>query len=187
MSGVPVPVEHPRPGVSRRLWTFFYLHPRLRLAALLALPVGWLVVGYIGSLAVMLVAAFWQLDPFTAEVVHEPTLDNFKTILTEPVYRTITLRTLAMAAAVTIACALLAFPIAYYMARVASRRLRRFLLVAVLVPLWASYIVKVYAWRTILAEDGVLNWMLGSVRDRRPGILDSWARGSCSRTCGSRT
>ena len=159
----------PRTGVGRRLSSFFYRHPRARLGALLAGPVGWLVVGYIGSLAVMLVAAFWQLDPFTQEIEHEWTLKNFETLITEPVYRTITLRTVGMAAAVTVGCAVLAFPIAYYMARIASRRTRRVLVVAVLIPLWASYLVKVYTWRTILAENGVLNWLLSPLGIEGPG------------------
>jgi putative spermidine/putrescine transport system permease protein len=158
-----------RTGLGRRLSSFFYRHPRARLGALLAGPVGWLVIGYIGSLAVMLVAAFWQLDPFTQEIEHEWTLDNFKTLFTEPVYRTITLRTVGMAAAVTVGCAVLAFPIAYYMARNASRRMRRVLVVAVLIPLWASYLVKVYTWRTILAENGVLNWLLSPFGIDGPG------------------
>ena len=159
----------PRAGVGRRLSSFFYRHPRARLGALLAGPVGWLVVGYIGSLAVMLVAAFWQLDPFTQEIEHEWTLKNFQTLVTEPVYRTITLRTVGMAAAVTLGCTVLAFPIAYYMARMASRRTRRVLVVAVLIPLWASYLVKVYTWRTILAENGVLNWLLSPLGIEGPG------------------
>jgi putative spermidine/putrescine transport system permease protein len=158
-----------RTGLGRRLSSFFYRHPRARLGALLAGPVGWLVIGYIGSLAVMLVAAFWQLDPFTQEIEHEWTLENFKTLFTEPVYRTITFRTVGMAAAVTVGCAVLAFPIAYYMARIASRRTRRVLVVAVLIPLWASYLVKVYTWRTILAENGVLNWMLSPFGIGGPG------------------
>jgi putative spermidine/putrescine transport system permease protein len=156
-------------GLGRRLSSFFYRHPRARLGALLAGPVGWLVIGYLGSLAVMLVAAFWQLDPFTQEIEHEWTLENFKTLFTEPVYRTITFRTVGMAAAVTVGCAVLAFPIAYYMARIASRRMRRVLVVAVLIPLWASYLVKVYTWRTILAENGVLNWMLSPFGIDGPG------------------
>jgi putative spermidine/putrescine transport system permease protein len=165
-----------RAGFATRLSTFFYRHPRLRLGALLAGPVGWLMVGYLGSLAVMLAAAFWRLDPFTNEIVHEWTLKNFDTLLTEPVYRRIALRTIGMAAAVTVACAILAFPIAYYMARIASRRLRRLLVVAVLIPLWASYLVKVYTWRTILAENGVLNWMLEPFGIKGPGysLVGTW-------------
>ena len=148
----------------------------MRLGALLAGPVGWLVIGYLGSLAVMLVAAFWRLDPFTQEIVHDWTLKNFETLLTEPVYRRITFRTVRMAAAVTVACAVLAFPIAYYMARIASRRARRVLVVAILIPLWASYLVKVYTWRTILAENGVLNWMLAPFGIEGPGysLVGTW-------------
>ena len=177
MSGAP-PTERElqSPGAGRKLSTFFYRHPRVRLGALLAGPVGWLVVGYIGSLAVMLIAAFWRLDPFTQEVVHDWTLKNFETLLTEPVYRRITVRTVGMAAAVTVACAVLAFPIAYYMARMASRRMRRVLVVAILIPLWASYLVKVYTWRTILAENGVLNWMLAPFGIEGPGysLVGTW-------------
>jgi putative spermidine/putrescine transport system permease protein len=134
--------------------------PRLRLSLLLAGPVGWLVVAYLGSLAVLFVAAFWQLDPFTAEVVRETTFDNFRTIAEGDVYRDIVLRTVGIAAAVTITDIVLAFPIAFYMAKVASPRVRTALVVAVLMPLWSSYLVKVYAWRTILSEEGILNWAL---------------------------
>jgi putative spermidine/putrescine transport system permease protein len=164
------------PGAGRRLSTFFYRHPRAKLGALLVGPVGWLVIGYLGSLGVMLVSAFWQLDTFTQQVVHEWTLENFETILTEPVYRRITQRTVGMAAAVTVACAVLAFPIAYYMARIASRRTRRLLVVAILIPLWASYLVKVYTWRTILADNGVLNWMLSPFGIEGPGysLVGTW-------------
>jgi putative spermidine/putrescine transport system permease protein len=165
-----------RAGVGRRLSSFFYRNPRLRLGVLLAGPIGWLLIGYLGSLAVMLVAAFWRLDPYTAEVVHDWTFQNFETIVTEPVYRRITQRTVTMAAAVTLACAVLAFPIAYYMARIASRRTRRLLVVAILIPLWASYLVKVYTWRTILAENGVLNWMLSPLGIEGPGysLVGTW-------------
>ena len=134
------------------------------------------MIAYLGSLAILLVSAFWQLDPFTAEVVREPTLKNFQTIVEVPVYRTIAMRTIRMAAAVTIACALLAFPIAYYMARIASKRTRRLLVVAILIPLWASYLVKVYSWRIILGEEGVLNWLLEPFGLSGPGysITGTW-------------
>jgi putative spermidine/putrescine transport system permease protein len=157
-------VEHieppPRPGPGRRLSTFFYERPRLGLVLLLALPVGWLVVGYLGSLLFLLAASLWDTNPFTSEVVHTWTLDNFRRIFDEDVYRNVAWRTIKMAAAVTIADAVLAFPIAYYMARVAAPRWRNLLVVAVLMPLWASYLVKAYAWRTILSDSGVINWAL---------------------------
>ena len=127
---------------------------------LLAVPVGWLVVGYLGSLFVLLLASFWDTNPFTSEVVHNFTLDNFRRIFEQDVYREVAWRTIRMAALVTLADAVLAFPIAYYMARVASPRTRNLLVVAVLMPLWASYLVKAYAWRTILSGSGAINWAL---------------------------
>jgi putative spermidine/putrescine transport system permease protein len=160
----------PRRGLGRRVATFLYKRPRLQLGLLLSGPLGWLVVAYLGSLAVLFVAAFWRLDAFTAEVVHEYGLDNFRTLLESDVYRTITLRTVGIAAAVTLTDAVLAFPIAYYMAKVASPRVRGLLVVAVLMPLWSSYLVKVYAWRLILSEEGVLNWALDPFGLKGPGF-----------------
>jgi putative spermidine/putrescine transport system permease protein len=115
---------------------------------------------YFGSLVVLLLSAFWDTNPFTAEVVHELTLDNFRTLFERDVYRDVAWRTIRMAALVTVADAVLAFPIAYYMARVASPRVRNMLVVAVLMPLWANYLVKAYAWRTMLSDGGVINWAL---------------------------
>ena len=163
MTSVPVAEPPPRESPGRRLSTFFYRHPRIRLAALLAVPVGWIVVVYFGSLVVLLLSAFWDTNPFTSEVVREFTLDNFRTLFEREVYRDVAWRTVQMAALVTIADAVLAFPIAYYMARVASPRTRNLLVVAVLMPLWANYLVKVYAWRTMLSDGGVLNWALEPV------------------------
>jgi putative spermidine/putrescine transport system permease protein len=150
--------------------------PRLRLSLLLAGPVGWLVVAYLGSLAVLLVAAFWRLDTFSGLVVHEYTLENFRTLAEGGVYRDIVARTAGIAAAVTLTDAVLAFPIAFFMAKVASRRTRGLLVVAVLMPLWASYLVKVYAWRIILAEDGILNWALSPLGLKGPGfgLVATW-------------
>jgi putative spermidine/putrescine transport system permease protein len=161
VTSVPYEQSPPRESAGRRLSRFFYHHPWLSLALLLVLPLGWLVVVYLGSLVVLLLAAVWNVDPFTSEVVHTYTLDNFRRILDEPVYRDVAWRTIRMAGLVTLADAVLAFPIAYYMARVASPRTRNALVVAVLTPLWASYLVKAYAWRTILSGAGVLNWALG--------------------------
>lgn len=142
--------------LSRLLWR----RPWLRVGALLTPPLGWLVIVYLGSLAVLLVAAFWTLDDFSGLVVRGLSLDNFRTIVEEPVYRRIVARTVSIAALVTITDIVLAFPIAFYMARVASPARRAALAVAVLMPLWASYLVKVYAWRTMFAHDGILNWAL---------------------------
>ncbi len=166
----------PRRSVGRRLSAWLYRRPRVRLGALLATPFAWIVVLYIGSLGILLLSAFWQLNTFTGEVVREPTLKNFQTIVEVPVYRTIAIRTITMAAAVTVACALLAFPIAYYMARIASKHTRRLLLVSILIPLWASYLVKVYSWRIILGKEGVLNWLLEPFGLTGPGysITGTW-------------
>ena len=157
-----VSYDEPPPGGGRggRLSTFFYRHPRTRLGLLLAGPVGWLVIGYLGSLVVLLLAAFWDTNPFTSEVVRTFSFENFQTLVDKPVYRDVAWRTVRMAALVTAGCAVLAFPIAYYMARVATARTRALLVVAVLMPLWASYLVKAYAWRTILSGQGALNWAL---------------------------
>jgi putative spermidine/putrescine transport system permease protein len=120
----------------------------------------------------MFLAAFWRLDPFTVEIVRDPTLDNFRTLVTQRAYLDITLRTVAIAVLVTVTDAVLAFPIALYMARVASRRVRGALVVAILMPLWASYLVKVYAWRTILGNEGLLNWALAPLGIQIPATGD---------------
>ena len=148
---------------GRRLSTFFHRHPRASLGALLVGPVGWLLIGYLGSLFVLLLAAFWDTNTFTAEIVHTFTLDNFRQLAEQEVYREVAWRTIKMAAFVTVADAVLAFPVAYYMARVATPRVRHILVIAVVVPLWASYLVKAYAWRTILSDNGVINWALEPV------------------------
>jgi putative spermidine/putrescine transport system permease protein len=160
MTSVPVSETPPRESPGRRLSTFLFRHPRLRVALLLALPVLWMVVVYLGSLVVLLLSAFWDIDPFTGELVREFTLENFQAIVERPVYRDVALRTILMALLVTAADVVLAFPIAYYMARVASSRTRSVLVVAILLPLWASYVVKILAWRTILSDGGIINWAL---------------------------
>src|SRR5205085_10757103 len=150
-------------GVRLRLSTAFWRHPALKLALLLALPVLAFAVVYVGALGSLFVSAFWQVDSFTGKVVHTWTLDNFKSLYQEPVYRQIALRTIWMAAAVTLTDIVLAFPLAYFMARIAPPRWRALLFVAVLLPLWSSYLVRIYAWRTILAKNGALNWALNGL------------------------
>jgi putative spermidine/putrescine transport system permease protein len=166
-AGVATPA--PKRSVGRRLADLFYGRPRVQVTSLLAAPTLWLVVGYLGSLAVLLVAAFWGVNALSGEVEQSFSLDNFNTLLNEPVYRTIAGRTIAIAALVTLTDALLAFPIAFYMAKVASRRTRAILMVAILMPLWSSYLVKVYAWRTLLSNDGVINWVLDPLGINGPG------------------
>jgi putative spermidine/putrescine transport system permease protein len=149
--------------VGRRLADLFHGRPRLQVGTLLAGPVGWLVIAYLGSLAILFAAAFWQLNDFTSEIEQEFTFDNFRTLIEEDVYRSIVGRTILVAALVTITDAILAFPIAFYMAKMATPRVKALLVVAVLMPLWSSYLVKVYAWRTILSDGGILNWALDPI------------------------
>jgi putative spermidine/putrescine transport system permease protein len=137
--------------------------PWLRALLLLLPPLGWFVLIYLASLALLLVTAFWRINDFTTQIEQVWNLDNFRIILTDPTYRLIIGRTLGLAAAVTVTDALLAFPFAYYMARVASRRTQTLLFAAVLLPLWASYIARVYSWILILNHSGVLNWSLQSI------------------------
>jgi putative spermidine/putrescine transport system permease protein len=124
---------------------------------------GWFVLVYVASLVLLLITAFWTIDPFTTQIVQSWNLDNFRIILTDPTYWVIIGRTVLIAALVTVFDATLAFPFAYFMARVASRRVQTILFAAVLLPLWASYLARVYAWILILNHSGVLNWSLQSI------------------------
>jgi putative spermidine/putrescine transport system permease protein len=144
----------------RRLLAGLYRRSRLQLLLLLAPPAGWFGVVYLGSLALLLVTAFWTFDGTTGRVVQHWTLDNFRQLIDQPAFRTIALRTLLFATSVTIVDALIAFPIAYYMAQVAGARTRAVLFMLCLLPLWASYLVRVYAWRVILSPNGPLDWAL---------------------------
>jgi putative spermidine/putrescine transport system permease protein len=116
----------------------------------------WLGVAYLGALAALLITSLWSQNDFTGNIERIWTLDNFRDLFTIEVYRTITLRTIGIAALVTVIDALLAFPIALFMAKVASPRWQRVLVIAVLMPLWASYLVKAYAWRGLVSADGLL-------------------------------
>ncbi len=170
-------LEPAEPGSAlRRLASAIYRRPRLQLGLLLSAPIGWLVVAYLGSLAILFINSFWRLDPFTGTIVYEPGLQNFERLVSTEVYRTITVRTLAIAAAVTITDALIAFPIAYYMARVASPRVRGWLVVAILMPLWSSYLVKIFAWRILLQDAGPLNAVLRPLGLEAPGFTDGEMR-----------
>ena len=128
-------------------------------------------VFYLAALAVLFVSAFWSLDSFTGKITHAWTLANFDTVIHDSTYRTIAFRTIWMAAAVTVTDALIAFPFAYYMARIATPRMRTLLFVLVLLPLWSSYLARIYAWRLILNPEGVLNWALSGLGLPR----QSWA------------
>jgi len=156
-------------GVARSLDR----HSRLRLAGLLTPPLGWLLVLYIGSLGVLLASAFWHYDSeLTFAITKTFTFENFQQLLSDPTYRNIALRTILIAALVTITDAVIAFPIAFAMAKLAGRRLKAVLGVAVLMPLWTSYLVKILAWRLILSEGGALNWVLRPLHLSGPGFGD---------------
>ena len=144
--------------------------PWLRSILLLIPPLGWFLIVYVASLVLLLITAFWAIDPFTTLIVQAWNLDNFQTIVSDPTYRIIIGRTVSVAALVTITDAVLAFPFAYFMARVASRRVQTFLFAAVLLPLWASYLARVYAWILILNHDGVLNSTFTSIGLPAPNI-----------------
>lgn len=166
------------PRAARRVATWLNRRPRGQLWLLLVLPLAWIGLVYVGSLVVLLLNGFWAKDAFSGQVIpFSFTLDAFIQLVTVDVYRTITFRTLGMAVAVTLTDIVLAFPIAYYMARIARPRIRRLLVVAVLMPLWASYLVKIYAWRTILQGNGPLDWALGAFGMDAPGlreVANSW-------------
>jgi putative spermidine/putrescine transport system permease protein len=134
---------------------------RIGLIFLLAPPLAWLVLAYLGSLAVLFVSAFWSTNAFTGAVVRTFTTDNIVRVMTDAVFRTATVRTVAVAASVTVICAVLAVPLAFYMAKVATPRVRVALVVAVTTPLWASYLVKAYAWRMLFSPEGPMAYATG--------------------------
>jgi putative spermidine/putrescine transport system permease protein len=141
----------------RRLSTYLYLRPKLILMLLLLPPLIWFLVVYIGALLTMLINSFFYLDGFTGQVVRQFTLRTYAKLLI-PTNLQIFFRTVAMALAVTIASIIIAFPLSYYMARFASRRMKTFLYLAVTLPLWSSYVVRVYSWKLILAQEGIVSW-----------------------------
>jgi putative spermidine/putrescine transport system permease protein len=147
-------------SITRRVSALLFRHRGAKVGLTLGAPLTWMVVVYLGSLALLLASAFWQLDVFTSEIVHDWSLDNFRTLWETDVYRTITLRTVGIAAAVTVTDIILSFPLAYYAARLASPRARRALMIAVVLPLWANYLVRVFAWKIILTPNGLLNWLV---------------------------
>ncbi|MET3962775.1 putative spermidine/putrescine transport system permease protein [Marmoricola sp. OAE513] len=150
------PTTKRRRGVLHR-------RPRLRLTLLLAPPMLWLGVAYLAALAMLFVAAFWSTNEFTGDLVKVWNLDNFRALNDAEVYRTITFRTLGIAVAVTVLDALVAFPIALFMAKVATARWQRILVIAVLMPLWASYLVKAYSWRAMFSSTGPVNQILDPI------------------------
>ncbi|HXP21553.1 MAG TPA: ABC transporter permease [Streptosporangiaceae bacterium] len=161
-------------GMWSRASAALWRRPWARATLLLTPPLAWFLLIYIAALVVLLITAFWQVNPFTNNLERIWNLGNFTQIFETPAYRSIIARTVGMAAGVTVVDAIIAFPFAYYMARIAGGRTRIVLFVAILLPLWASYLAKVYSWQLILTSTGVLNWSLG--RSGAAGLINTnWA------------
>jgi len=155
--------RRPAGGPWSRLGAALWRRPWARATLLLTPPLAWFLVIYLAALVVLLITAFWQTNSFTNNLEHIWNLQNFAQLFQTPAYRSVIVRTVGMAAAVTVTDGIIAFPFAYFMARVATRQTRTILYVAILLPLWASYLAKVYAWQLVFTRDGVLNWSLGKV------------------------
>jgi putative spermidine/putrescine transport system permease protein len=141
----------------------------LRTVLLLLPPMLWLGVAYLAALGALFVTSLWGQNDFTGDIERVWSFDNYRELWDVPVYRTIAFRTIGIAALVTVVDAVLAFPIALYMAKVATPRVRRLLVIAVLMPLWASYLVKAYAWRGMFSEGGLIDWLGRPVGAHSPG------------------
>jgi len=151
--------------------TFFWRRPYWYLALLLVPPLLWFGTVYLGSLFALLAQSFYRIDDFTAQIVREPTLATYGQLVSQPANVDIVLRTVTMAIAVTVSCALIALPIATYMARYAAGRMKALFYVGVMLPMWTSYLVKVYAWRLLLAKEGIIAWFVGKLG--LTGVLDA--------------
>jgi putative spermidine/putrescine transport system permease protein len=159
-----------------RLSTALWRRPWARATLLLTPPLAWFLLVYIASLVILLVTAFWSVNPFTTNIDKTWTLSNFHQIFTTPAYLSDIGQTVGMAAAVTVTDAVIAFPFAYFMARVAAPRTRTALFVAILLPLWASYLAKVYSWLLIFTNHGFLDWVVGGLGLGHPQLIyTNWA------------
>jgi putative spermidine/putrescine transport system permease protein len=143
----------------RRISTYLYLHPKIVLMLLLGAPMLWMLGFYLTPLGTLLVNSFYHLDGFTGKIVHQFSLLTYRQLL-EPANREILLRTVSMAMVVTLVDAILAFPLSFFMARFATTRMKTFLYLAITLPLWSSYLVRVYSWKLILAKEGILTWFV---------------------------
>jgi putative spermidine/putrescine transport system permease protein len=154
----------PRHSYLGRISSFFYGRPGVLLGVLLGPPLAWMVLVYLGALAMLVVQSFFHLDAYSGKVVPQLTFATYGDLFSQTENYYIVLRTASMAASVTVAAALVAFPLAYYMARYASPRVKALMYVAVLLPLWSNYLVRVYAWKIILAKEGILGWFITFLR-----------------------
>lgn len=166
-SVLPSPLPRRRDGApGARLGALLQRRPGLLTSLLLAPPLAWFLIVYLGSLLALLAQSFFTLDELSGQIVRELSLDTFRALLGSLAHADIVLRTVAMATAVTLACAAIGFPLAYYMARHTRGHLKAFFYLGVMLPMWASYLVKVYAWRQILAQEGVMAWVLDALGQR---------------------
>lgn len=156
--------------VTRPMSSYLFKHSRVRLFALLALPMFWIIGVYILSLFLLLITAFWFVDPFTSLVRPGFTLESFNLIFTTPAYVATSIRTLFIAIAVTLICVIFAVPLGIYMAKIATPKVRNFLAVAITLPLWAGYLVKLIAMRLVFSEQGFFNWALAPIGVKGPGF-----------------
>jgi putative spermidine/putrescine transport system permease protein len=159
MITVPTP---PKPSLLRRISTALHNRPGLFLLLLLGLPLAWMLIVYVGSLVGLLLQSFFYLDGFTGQIVRQFSLRTYGDLFTRP-HMEIFGRTVAMAAAVTLGAAVMAFPLAYYTVRYASSRMKAILYLLILLPLWSSYIIRVYSWKLILAKEGIVSWFVGQL------------------------
>jgi putative spermidine/putrescine transport system permease protein len=163
-------------GVWYRVSAALWRRPWARATLLLTPPLAWFLVIYLASLVVLLITAFWETNSFTNNLEHVWNLGNFSTLFGTAAYRSVILRTVGMAAGVTAVDGIIAFPFAYFMARVATRQTKTFLYVAILLPLWASYLAKVYSWQLVFVKEGVLNWGLGKLGLGQLNLINTnWA------------
>ncbi len=160
-----------RPGLTGRISDFLWKHPYVLLAVLLGPPVLWLGVIYLGSLFALLLQSFFSIDDFSGLINYEFTLATYKQLLSDANFDII-VRTVLMAATVTLFSALIAFPIAYYAARYAKGKWKAVFYLGVMLPLWSSYLVKIYAWKLILAKEGILTWAFTKLN--LLWLLDGW-------------
>ena len=168
-SGAKVGSGEIQPTFAHRISTILYSKPKLRLRLLLSAPVLWLGLVYIAALLALLVTAFYTVDSFTGNLQPGFALTNFISLFTDSLYSAVTLRTIGIAVGVTIVDVLLALPIAFFMAKIASPKLRGVLVISILMPLWASYLVKAYAWRSVLSNVGIFAWLLRPIGLDTPG------------------
>ncbi len=162
-------------GPVRRVSAALFRHPKAKLALMIGPPLGWLVVVYLASLTLLLLTSFWRLNVLTSQVEKVWGIGNYETLVRGSVYRTIVLRTIGMAAAVTVTDLVLAFPISYYMARIASVRVRGLLTLAVVMPLWSNYLVRMFSWKILTAGGGVLEDLLRVFGVHKSLFASNWA------------